>query len=342
MEPPYDALIVVAHGGPENSDEVVPFLENVVEGKNVPHKRLLQIAERYQLFGGVSPANASIRALLAALIAELNKHGPHLAVYWGNRYWHPLLPDVLRQMADDGIRRALALVTSAFGSYSGCRQYLEDIQRARQQVGQKARYTIQKVPQVDKLRLFYNHPGFVEPISQLAANTIDELPEDRRKAAKVVFTAHAIPLAMADKCTYRQQLQEACRLVADRLPNPDWDLVYQSRSGPPSQQWLGPDVADYLRGLAEEGQFSDVVLVPIGFLYEHMETVFDLDVQVADLCQELGLNMLRSPVLGTHPRFLAMIRELIVERTQDKPNRPALGSHGPSHDVCPPDCCPRE
>ncbi len=295
---------------------------------------MLEVAEHYYLFGGVSPLNAQNRALLAELLAELNAHGPQLPVYWGNRNWHPLLPDTLGQMAEDGIRRALAFVTSAFASYPGCRQYLEDIEGARDAVGPAA-------PRVDKLRLFYNHPGFIEPMAERLADALEKLSAERRVSARILYTAHSIPLAMAGKCAYQSQLLEACRLVSDRLGRSDWQLVYQSRSGPPSQPWLKPDLGDCLRELAETRPACDVVIVPIGFLSEHMEIVYDLDVEAADLCERLGLNMVRCGVVGTHPRLVRMIRELILERIEAKPTRLALGTHGPSPDVCPPECCPR-
>jgi len=329
----YDAVLLLSFGGPERREDVLPFLEKVVEGKNVPRDRLLEVAEHYDLFDGVSPINAQNRALLAALLAELNARGPRLPVYWGNRNWHPLLPDTLGEMARDGVRRALAFVTSAFGSYSGCRQYLDDIERARQSVGGGA-------PQVDKLRLFYNHPGFIEPMADRVAAALAEVPEEARRGVPLVFTAHSLPEAMAAKSPYQSQLREACRLVADRAGRSDWRLAFQSRSGPPSQRWLEPDVGDLLRRMAGEG-VRNVVLAPIGFLSEHMEVIYDLDVEAAALCEDLGIDMVRSGVVGTHPRFVEMIRELIEERMADEPVRLALGNDGPSPDCCPADCCPR-
>lgn len=334
MREPYDAVLLVSFGGPEKPDDVIPFLENVLRGTNVPRERIGQVVKRYELFGGQSPANAEIRALLAALVTELNAHGPQLPVYWGNRHWHPLLADAIEQMAEDGVRRALALVTSAFGSYYGCRQYLEDIERARKAAGPEA-------PQVDKLRLFYNHPGFIEAMSDQVAAALSEVPAGARDDVPIVYTAHSIPVAMAAKCAYVEQLREACRLVSERLERSAWALVYQSRSGPPREPWLGPDVGDYLRGLADQGGTSHVVVAPIGFVFENMETVYDLDVEAARLCQELGLNMVRCPVVAGHPLFARMIRQLVAERIGERPARPALGSHGASHDVCAPDCCPR-
>jgi len=340
----YDSVLVVSFGGPERREDVLPFLENVVAGRNVPRWRLLQVAQHYALFGGVSPINAENRALTAALRDELNTHGPRLPVYWGNLHWHPLLADTLRQMAADGKRCALAFVTSAFGSYPGCRQYLEAIERARTEVGPHA-------PQVAKLRLFYNHPGFIEPMAERVSAALGEIPDERRAAARLIYTAHSIPAAMARQCPYERQLREACDLVARGLSPQGtgpfgsshgvaWDLVYQSRSGPPSQPWLGPDISEHLRRLAQSGEVRDVVIVPIGFLCEHMEVVYDLDVEVRQLCAELGLSMVRSGLVGCHARFVRMIRELIEERLSDAPIRLALGTHGPAPDRCAPECCP--
>ncbi len=352
---PYDALLVVSFGGPDGPGDVMPFLENVVRGKNVPAQRLLEIAKHYELFDGVSPINAQNRALLAALIGELNAHGPPLAVYWGNRNWHPLLADTITEMAEDGVRRALALVTSAFGSYPGCRQYLEDIELARQAVGPGA-------PQIDKLRLFYNHPGFIEATADSVAAALAEVPAERRSAARLVYTAHSLPMSMAQGAPYEHQLHEACRLVAERAEEgsggrgqgsggeslavspetatgSNWQLAFQSRSGPPSQPWLGPDIGDSIRQLHAAGGVTDVVIVPIGFLVENLEVVYDLDVEVGRLCDELGIDMVRAPVVGTHPRLVRMIRELVAERIDPSLPRLALGTDGPWPDECPARCC---
>jgi protoporphyrin/coproporphyrin ferrochelatase len=328
---PYDALLLVSFGGPEGPEDVLPFLENVTRGKNIPADRLRQVAERYQLWGGISPINEQNRAMLAALVAELNAHGPQLAVYWGNRNWHPLLADVLAQMAEDGIRNALALVTSAFGSYPGCRQYSEDIDRAWQEVGQSA-------PRVDKLRLYYNHPGFVEAMADRVWDALEELPAERRPVAELIFTAHSLPLTMARTSPYQSQLAEAGRLVAERLGRARWHLAYQSRSGRPSEPWLEPTLDETLRKLAG-GKSRDVVLAPIGFVCEHMEVVYDLDVDADRLCQELGLNMVRSGVVACHARFIKMIRELVLERMTPSAERLSLGKQGPWPDQCPNDCC---
>ncbi|HKD35695.1 MAG TPA: ferrochelatase [Pirellulales bacterium] len=329
--PDYDAILIVSFGGPEGMDDVMPFLENVLRGKNVPRERMLAVAEHYRRFGGVSPLNAQNRALIAALREELKAHGPRLPIYWGNRNWHPLLPETLRQMAADDVRRGLALFTTAYSSYSSCRQYRENIEAARSEVGPSA-------PPIDKLRAYFNHPGFIEAVIDRTCEAIERIPAGRRSGISLAFTAHSIPLAMAAGCRYEAQLREASRLVAEAVGCPQWQLVFQSRSGPPNQPWLGPDICDWLRTVERRG--GDVVIVPIGFVSDHVEVIYDLDIQARAICDELGINMVRAATVGTHPRFITMIRELIVERIEGRADRPALGSLGPGHDVCPADCCP--
>jgi ferrochelatase len=328
----YDALLIVSFGGPDGPDDVLPFLDNILRGRNVPRERMLEVADHYYHFGGKSPINEQNRQLIATLREEFQSYGPNLPIYWGNRNWHPLLADTLRQMAADGIRRALAFVTSAYSTYSGCRQYREDIARAQQEVGRSA-------PAVDKLRVFFNHPGFIEPMVERGQAALAQIPAERRSGASLVFTAHSIPRAMAEGCRYEVQLREACRLVAEGVGRADWHLVYQSRSGPPQQPWLEPDVGEFLRELHAAGTLSDVVIVPIGFISDHLEVIYDLDTEARQLCDDLCINMVRAATVGTHPRFVRMIRELIVERMTCSADRPALGSLGPNHDVCPDDCC---
>lgn len=332
MPTPYDAILVVSFGGPEGPDEVLPFLENVLRGKNVPRERMLEVAEHYQHFGGVSPINSQNRALIAALVEELKEYDLDLPVYWGNRNWHPLLTDTLRQMAEDGIQRALGFFTSAYSSYSSCRQYREDIIRAQAEVGPLA-------PQVDKLRVYYNHPGFIEPMLEQTRAVLSQVPESRRAQVELVFTAHSIPLSMAENCRYEVQLREASRLVSEGVGIDRWRLVYQSRSGPPQQPWLEPDICDTLQEIAEQGTAQDVLVVPIGFISDHLEVLYDLDTEAQQRATELGLNMLRVATVGHHWRFVRMIRELIEERLSAQPERLALGKFGPSHDVCPVNCC---
>ena len=332
MAPRYDAFMLVSFGGPEGPDDVMPFLRNVVRGRDVPDERLRRVAANYEHFGGVSPINGQCRALITALREELAQHGHRMPVYWGNRNWRPLLADTLREMAGDGVRHALAFVTSAYSSWSGCRQYLDDIERARTEVGDAA-------PRVDKLRVYYNHPGFIEPLAEHVDAAFGRIPEDRRSAARLVFTAHSLPRSLATTSDYEVQLKETAALVAFALGRPEWSLVYQSRSGPPSQPWLEPDIVDHLRALAASGA-RDAVVAPIGFISDHMEVVYDLDLDAKSRAIEVGLNMVRAATVGIHPRFVQMIRELVEERLSDEPVRQALGTRGPAPDVCPPDCCP--
>jgi protoporphyrin/coproporphyrin ferrochelatase len=331
MNQPYDALLVVSFGGPEGTDDVMPFLSNVLRGRNVPESRMREVAHHYELFGGVSPINGQNRRLISALERELESEGPRLPVYWGNRNWHPMLADTLRRMRDDGVRSALAFVTSAYSSYSGCRQYREDIERAREAVGTDA-------PRVEKLRAFFNHPGFVRPNVENLRAALGQLPGERRARARVAFTAHSVPSAMAAGCDYERQLLETCRLVAEGAGAEHWRLVFQSRSGPPTQPWLEPDICDHLRALKGEG-VDDVIVAPVGFISDHMEVLYDLDTEARQVSEEIGIDMIRAATVGTHPEFVRMIRELIIERLDPSAARRALGTFEPSHDVCPADCC---
>ncbi|MGD0438159.1 MAG: ferrochelatase [Bryobacteraceae bacterium] len=320
----YDAVLVLSFGGPEKPDDVMPFLENVLRGRNVPRERMLEVAEHYHHFGGRSPINDQNRALIAGLKTELDQHGPRLPIYWGNRNWHPFLTDTLRRMQADGVQKALAFVTSVFSSYSGCRQYLEDIERARLEIGSGA-------PKIDKLRTFYNHPLFIEAQADQVRAALDRIPN-----AQVLFTAHSIPAAMAQTSDYQRQLEESCRLVSERLGIGGWRLVYQSRSGPPGQPWLEPDVGDVLREI-EPG--ADVVIVPIGFITDHMEVLYDLDTEARAISDERGIRMARAGTVGCRPKFFAMIRELIAERMGQAEAR-AIGKFPASHNECPAGCCP--
>lgn len=329
----YDAVLVLSFGGPERPEDVLPFLENVLRGKNVPRERMLDVAAHYDELGGASPINDQNRRLIAALREELTRCGIELPVFFGNRNWHPMLADALRDMADHGIERVLAYVTSAYSSYSGCRQYLEDIERARKEVGPRA-------PRVDKLRAFYNRPGFIEAQRARVDEALELLPESRRAAARWFFTAHSIPLSMAEGCDYECQLREACRLVCGDRPPRQWHLAYQSRSGPPSQPWLEPDIGDLLRAEHQRRPIQDAIVVPIGFLSDHVEVLFDLDVEARAVADQLGIHLVRASTVGTHPRFVAMIRELIDERIDVGSPRQTLGDRPALPDVCPADCCP--
>ncbi len=328
MPPPaYDAVLLVSFGGPEGPDDVLPFLDNVLRDRDVPAARREAVADQYRTVGGVSPINGHNRALLAALREELATHGPGLPLYWGNRNWHPMLADTVATMRNDGILRALAFVTSAYSSASSCRQYLDDLVRARLAVGAGA-------PAIDKLRPFFDHPGFVEPSADRLRAALGDAGPD----APVLFSAHSIPVAMAATSDYEAQLREHAALVADRAGARSWQLVFQSRSGPPSQPWLEPDVRDAIADLAPN--HDAVVVAPIGFVSDHMEVVFDLDTQAAAMAADLGVRLVRAGTVGTDPRFVTMIRQLIDERLDPTAPRLALGHRPPRPDRCPEGCCP--
>jgi protoporphyrin/coproporphyrin ferrochelatase len=333
--PAHDAILIVGFGGPEGRDDVLPFLENVTRGRNVPRTRLLEVALHYDHFGGASPINGQVRELISALRPELRGRGILLPIYWGNRNWHPLLADALAQMTGDGVKRCLAVVLAAYSSYSSCRQYREDIARASAIVGSSA-------PHVDKVRVFYNHPEFIAANAHRVIEAFESFSADRRTHVDVAFTAHSIPASMAQCCDYEHQLGEACRSVALAAGVQDerWKLVYQSRSGRPGDPWLEPDILEYLRDLKARGS-RGVLIHPIGFLSDHVEVLYDLDHEARLCCEQIGLEMARSRTVGTHPRFVSMLGELISERVDAdaKPRGRAVGGDGPSHDVCPEGCC---
>ncbi|SCL36872.1 ferrochelatase [Micromonospora rhizosphaerae] len=334
----YDALVLVSFGGPERPEDVLPFLQNVTRGRGVPPERLAEVAEHYLHFGGVSPINQQCRELLAAIRADFAGHGVDLPVYWGNRNWDPMLADTVAQMRDDGVKRALAFVTSAYGGYSSCRQYQEDIAAARAAVGQDA-------PVIDKLRQFWDHPGFVEPHADAVKAALAQLDPAKRDTTRIVFTAHSVPVSAAATAgphggRYTAQLEETARLVhAAAAPDLPYDLVWQSRSGPPQVPWLEPDINDHLATLAERGVTS-VVVSPIGFVSDHLEVVWDLDSEALETAKQLGLEFVRAGTPGTDPRFVAMVRELVTERTAPDGERlrRRLGEL-PMWDTCPTPCC---
>lgn len=331
----YDAILIVSFGGPEAPDEVVPFLENVTRGRGIPKERLEEVGAHYHLFGGKSPINDQCRALISALEDTLPGHGIDLPVYWGNRNWTPMLTDTMQQMADDGITQAIAFVTSATSSYSSCRQYREDIERARAEVGDAA-------PIVHKVRQYYDHPGFIEPMVDNATVALDSLGEVADRA-RFVFTAHSIPISMSSTSDYEAQLREASRLIAERsgrseAQRSEFDLVWQSRSGPPQVPWLEPDINDHLEALSASGTEA-VVVIPVGFVSDHMEVMFDLDTEALATANRLELPYARAGTVGTDPRFIAAIVELIEERRNDGPVR-ALGNLDVRPDFCVPGCCP--
>lgn len=327
----YDAIVVVSFGGPEGPDDVMEFLENVTRGRGVPRERLEVVAEHYLARGGVSPINAANRQLIAALEPELAAAGIDLPVYFGNRNWDPFLADTVTAMTEAGVQRALAFVTSAFSTYSGCRQYREDIGAARDAVGSGA-------PVIDKIRVFGDHPLFIEAVTGRIRDAVDWETVDPA-GTRLVFTAHSIPQSMAANCDYVAQLTETARFVAAGLPvDLEHDLVYQSRSGPPQVPWLEPDVNDHLRALAADAT-THVIVVPLGFVSDHMEVIQDLDTEAAATADDVGLTMTRVATAGTHPAFVEMIVELIRERMDPSLPRRALGSFGARPDVCPADCC---
>jgi ferrochelatase len=334
LKPPYDAILIVSFGGPEKREDVIPFLENVLRGRNIPRKRMREVADHYEQFGGKSPLNGQVRELIEALRVDLDRHSIDLPIYWGNRNWHPLLDDTMQQMADARVQRAIALVLSAYSSYSSCRQYLENIADALRRVGPDA-------PAVDKIRVFYNHPDFIAANADHLRRAIAQLPPESRGKLQVAFTAHSIPSSMATTSEYERQLKEACRLVcvsAD-IPPQRWNLVYQSRSGRPQDAWLEPDICDHLASLKQQG-VEDVVVMPIGFLSDHLEVLYDLDQQARDVSARLGLHMVRAATVGTHPQFVSMLCELVRERLSGSAECRAVGRFAAGHDVCPADCCP--
>jgi ferrochelatase len=334
----FDALLVQSFGGPEGMDDVMPFLRNVTHGRGVPEERLAEVAEHYRRFGGVSPINAQNRALIDALRAEFEQHGIALPIYWGNRNWKPYVADAVRQMRDDGIQRALVFTTSATASYSACRQYREDLEQAVRVAGAGA-------AQLVKLRHYYDHPGFVAAQVDAVRRALDSLPADRRDTARLVFTAHSIPVAMNDASgprangLYAAQQHETARLVAEavRGAGAEFDLAWQSRSGP-QVPWLEPDVNDHLKDLAARG-VRGVVVIPSGFVSDHVEVRWDLDVQARATAAALGLAFARAGTVGTHPEFVAAIRELVEEQLSGAAPR-ALGALGRSGFECPAGCCP--
>ncbi|WP_141780369.1 ferrochelatase [Nocardioides albertanoniae] len=349
---PYDALLFVSFGGPEKPDDVVPFLENVTRGRGIPRERLVEVGQHYFDRGGKSPINDQNRAFLAALRSDLAASGVDLPVYWGNRNWDPYLSDAVAQMRADGVERAAVFATSAYSSYSSCRQYRENLFEACERSG-----AVEDAPVLDKLRHYYNHPGFVEPVVDGVLASIADLPEAERDGARILFVTHSIPTAMneaagPDGGAYVAQHLDvadviAQRVAAERGVTHEWDLVYCSRSGAPHIPWLEPDVNDHLEELAakapEDGGGSAVVMCPVGFVSDHMEVVYDLDTEAMATAEKLGIQARRSPTAGEAPRFVAAVRDLVVERAAvergEATERAVVGSRGPGPDRCPAGCC---
>jgi ferrochelatase len=341
---PYDALLLVSFGGPERPEDVVPFLRNVTAGRNVPDARLAEVGEHYQAFGGRSPINDLNRELLEAIESDLGANGVKLPVYWGNRNWDPYLTDALEQMKADGVTRALALLTSAYSSYSGCRQYRENLADAVAQVPD--------APRIDRIRQYYNHPGFIEPMVDATLAALAELPEDARHGGHLAFVTHSIPVAMNDTSgpaggTYVVQHRLVAAEIVERVREETGHrypsaLVYCSRSGPAQVPWLEPDVNDHLRALRTK-DVPGVVVVPIGFVSDHMEVIYDLDTEARATAEEIGLPFARAATAGVDPRFVAMVRDLLLERAAvergEDPPRAAVGAVPPAWDVCAAGCC---
>ncbi|GAA5149879.1 ferrochelatase [Nocardioides marinquilinus] len=348
---PYDALLLVSFGGPEGPDDVVPFLENVTRGRGIPRERLEEVGEHYYLFGGRSPINDQNRSFLAAMRADLAAHGIDLPVYWGNRNWDPYLKDTLRQMSEDGVTRAACFVTSAYSSWSSCRQYRENLWDAVDALPDGAAR-----PALDKLRHYFNHPGFVAPVVDATVAALADLPDEARDGARIVFVTHSIPTAMNDSSgppaqgggAYERQHRDVAAVVSGRVAEVtgverEHDLVYCSRSGSPRTPWLEPDVNDHLEALAAQG-VPGAVLVPVGFVSDHMEVIYDLDTEAMETAEKLGLPVRRAGTPGDDERFVAVVRQLLLERAERErggdPEQPALGATGPMWDRCPVGCCP--
>ncbi len=342
---PYDALLLVSFGGPEGPEDVVPFLRNVTAGRGIPDERLVEVGAHYELFGGRSPINDQNRALLAAIRGDLGANGIDLPVYWGNRNWDPYLADVVTEMRDAGVRRVACFVTSAYSSYSGCRQYREDLGGVVAEM--------ENAPGLDRLRAYFNHPGFVEPMIDNTIAALEQLPAELRDEVPILYVTHSIPISMAEGsgpeggayvAQHRSVMAEIQQAVEARTGVAHTgELVYCSRSGAPHIPWLEPDVNDRLRELAADGT-KGVAVVPIGFVSDHMEVVYDLDTEAAATAAELGLSYARAATCGTDSRFVGVVRELLLERAAtergEDPARTSVGSLPAPWDLCGRDCCP--
>ncbi|MBG01058.1 MAG: ferrochelatase [Acidimicrobiaceae bacterium] len=326
--PEYEAILLFSFGGPESKEDVIPFLQNVTAGKPVPLERLKEVQAQYDLFDGISPLNQQNRELIIAIEEELTRHGLELPIYFGNRNWVPFLQDTVNQIVEDGHRKVLALVTSAFGSYSGCKQYQQDI-------GTAVKNAQADDLVIDKVRLFWNHPKFFSAVAAQIEKVLSSIETPRREKTKLVFTAHSIPEAWAETSPYTSQLTSISQELSTRIaPDLNWDLVYQSRSGPPSVPWLEPDIVDYI-DLLDTNKVDTLVVVPIGFLSDHMEVKFDLDMQAAGSARDRGIEMLRVSTVGVNKTFVSMIRELIQEAIFE--DEPAVEFGEPWK--CTPTCC---
>ena len=344
----YDAIVLAGFGGPEGQDDVIPFLRNVTRGRGIPDERLEEVAHHYRHFGGVSPINEQNRALKAALEAELASRGIDLPVLWGNRNWEPYLRDALVEAHERGFTKLIGLATSAYSSYSSCRQYREDFASALDETG------LGDSLQVDKVRQFFDHPGFVEPFVDGVRTAVADFVERGfdEGAIRILFSTHSIPSGDADRsgprdrgfgdggayaAQHRAVAEVVVREAGTDIP---WQLVYQSRSGPPTQPWLEPDVNEVIAGFAAEG-VEAVVIVPLGFVSDHMEVLWDLDTEATETAERHGIAALRTPTPGTHPAYVRGLVDLVLERVRGVPTaaRPAETALGPWYDVCRPSCC---
>tara|TARA_Y100001958_G_C21194715_1_gene522291 strand:- start:461 stop:1477 length:1017 start_codon:yes stop_codon:yes gene_type:complete len=326
----FDSLLLLSFGGPENSDDVMPFLRNVTAGRGVPDERLAVVAEQYELFGGKSPINELNQQLLSALDEELVSRGHEMATFWGNRNWHPFVTDTIADLKSLGHTSTVCLVTSAFSSYSGCRQYHEDLDRARNEVP--------GAPNIERVRVYWDHPDFLGTAAELLAESRDAA--GLSSETPVLHSAHSLPLSMAANCDYQQQLNEAASIVNELagMRGP-YEVVFQSRSGPPSVPWLTPDIDQRIHELAEQGT-QELLVHPLGFVADHMEVLFDLDTQSAAAAKEADVKMVRTPTVGTHPRFVSMLVDLVEEAAGLRADRPSLSKSGPRPDKCNSQCCP--
>lgn len=348
----YDAILLAGFGGPEGQDDVIPFLRNVTSGRGIPDERLEEVAHHYRHFGGTSPINQQNRELKAALEAELAARGLDLPVLWGNRNWDPYLNDALAEAEERGFTKLIAIATSAYSSYSSCRQYREDFADALADTGAGASI------QIDKVRQFFDHPGFVQPFVEGVRDAVARLEAehpgiDRAAEIEVLFATHSIPSTDAAKSgpaergfgeggAYAAQHSAVAEVVMREAGVSDvpWQLVYQSRSGPPSMPWLEPDINDAIEALPAAGRKA-IVIVPLGFVSDHMEVLWDLDNEALETAGEHGLAAVRVPTPGHHPAFVAGLVDLVVERIEGTPvaERPAVTDLGPWYDVCRPGCC---
>lgn len=361
----YDALLLASFGGPEGQDDVIPFLRNVTRGRGIPDERLEEVATHYRAHGGVSPINDQNRALKAALEQELSCRGIELPVYWGNRNWDPYMPETLQRIYQDGHRRALTVTTSAYSGYSSCRQYREDLGVALRETGLEGKLD------VDKVRQYFDHPGFVQSFAEGMREGLQQMlqkVEDRSKL-HIFFATHSIPnsdAAAAGPRPLAEELQrrtgaeageangadaysaqhlavaELLMEMVEEAEDIDWSLVYQSRSGPPTVPWLEPDINDAMEELAQQKDLAGVVVVPLGFVSDHMEVIWDLDTEAKETAEKLELEFVRTPTPGTHQKFVAGLVDMVAERLaqlEERPAREGLSEFGPWYDVCRPNCC---